>query len=87
MRMRDEIGKRLPDFLDGAVNFTTSAEVEAHLVTCVRCGMEFDSFARIKEALRGASRDRFSLQEDPFGVEQSRRFGKQLVGTDGPGRH
>lgn len=85
MRMCHQTGRWLQHFLDGEVTFATSVEVEAHLLICVRCGMEFETFARIQAALRSAPREAAFLVEDEVALERLRRFAAQLVGANGLG--
>jgi predicted anti-sigma-YlaC factor YlaD len=60
--------------------------VEEHLRTCVRCGMEFDTYAKIKEALRETSQQSPFMIEDEVAIERLRRFANQLVGPNDGGR-
>jgi anti-sigma factor RsiW len=80
MRTCHEMGRWLQHFLDGELDVKTSEEVEDHLLTCVRCGMEFDTYAKIKEALHETSRQSPFMIEDEVAIERLRRFANELVG-------
>lgn len=79
MRTCHEMGQWLQHFLDGELDVKTSAEVEDHLLTCVRCGMEFKTYVSIKEALHEATQQSPFMIEDEVTVERLRRFARQLV--------
>lgn len=73
-----EVGRVLQRFLDDEL--TGDAEVEMlsqHLELCRRCGLEADTYRKIKSAL--ASR-RAPVPEDS--IERLRAFGDQLVDGD-----
>ena len=80
MRTCHEMGQWLQHFLDGELDVKTSAEVEDHLLTCVRCGMEFETYAKIKEALRETSQQSPFMIADEVAIERLRRFASQLAG-------
>jgi hypothetical protein len=86
MRTCHEMGRWLQHFLDGELDIKTREEVEEHLRTCVRCGMEFDTYAKIKEALRETSQQSPFMIEDEVAIERLRRFANHLVGTNDGGR-
>jgi anti-sigma factor RsiW len=86
MRTCHEMGRWLQHFLDGELDVKTSEEVEDHLLTCVRCGMEFDTYAKIKEALHETSRQSPFMIEDEVAIERLRRFANELVGPNDDGR-
>lgn len=70
-----EVGRLLQRFLDGELD--DEAEVEMlseHLDECKRCGLEADTYRKIKSALAGRSAP--VPQES---VERLRRFGEQLA--------
>jgi anti-sigma factor RsiW len=70
----------LQSYLDGQVDEVTARRVARHLEVCRRCGLEVETYTRIKESLarRGGV--------DPEAVERLRAFGAQLVesGPDDP---
>ena len=70
-----EVGRLLQRFLDGELN--DDAEIEMlseHLDECKRCGLEADTYRKIKEAL--ASR---RIPVPLESVERLRAFGEQLA--------
>ena len=80
MRTCHEMGRWLQHYLDGELDVNTSSEVQDHLLTCVRCGMEFETYAKIREALRETSQQSPFLIEDEVTIERLRRFASQLIG-------
>lgn len=83
-RTHHEMGRWWQHFLEGELDVKTSEEVEDHLLACVRCGMEFDTYAKIKEVLYETSRESPFMIDDEIAIERLRRFANQLVGpTDG----
>ena len=70
-----EVGRLLQRFLDGELR--DDAEVEmlsAHLDECKRCGLEAETYRKIKDALAG--------RREPVpaeSVERLRRFGEELA--------
>lgn len=75
-----EVARVLQSFLDGQVDDLTARRVARHLESCRRCGLEAETYTRIKNTLarRGGV--------DPEAVERLRAFGAQLVesGPDDP---
>lgn len=75
-----EVARVLQSYLDGHVDEVTARRVARHLEVCRRCGLEAETYTRIKDALarRGGV--------DPEAVERLRAFGAQLVesGPDDP---
>ena len=86
LRTRHETGRWLQHFLDGEFDVKTREELEEHLLTCVRCGREFDAYARINEAFRRTSRLSPFMIKDAVAIERLRRFTDQLVGPNDDGR-
>jgi anti-sigma factor RsiW len=84
MRNCHEVGQWLQHYLDGELEPVVSAQVEEHLETCVRCGLEFDTYSRIKTALHDASALSPELIEDQIALHRLRRFADELVGHSGP---
>ncbi|MEO9181175.1 MAG: zf-HC2 domain-containing protein [Acidimicrobiales bacterium] len=87
LRTCHETGRWLQHFLDGELDVQSSEAVEDHLRTCVRCGMEFDTYARIKEALHETSRQSPFKIDDEVANERLRRFANELVGSHGGARN
>lgn len=75
-----EVARVLQSYLDGNVDELTARRVARHLEICRRCGLEAETYTRIKESLarRGGV--------DPEAVERLRAFGARLAesGPDDP---
>jgi anti-sigma factor RsiW len=70
-----EVGRLLQRFLDDELNDEADAEMlSQHLELCRRCGLEADTYLKIKTAL--ASR---RTEVPPESIERLRAFGEQLV--------
>jgi anti-sigma factor RsiW len=80
MRTCHEVGQWLQSHLDGELDASLTAQVEDHLETCVRCGMEIETYARIKRALHEAAGHSPFLIEDEVALQRLRRFADQLAG-------
>ena len=74
-----EVGRTMQTYLDGELDGTNAAEVTAHLEHCLRCGMEADTYGRIKEALAHVSADGQVHPEDQLAIERLRRFADTLT--------
>ncbi|MBI4884641.1 MAG: zf-HC2 domain-containing protein [Actinobacteria bacterium] len=48
-----EVGKWVHYYLDGELDEGRSARLAAHLEDCRRCGLEADTYQRVKAALAG----------------------------------
>ncbi len=72
------VGKTLQRYLDGAATAETAALIEAHLDDCLRCGLEADTYRRIKAAL---ATHRVPPPSDS--LERLRDFGLGLARADG----
>lgn len=77
-----EVARLLQSYLDGNVDEVTARRVARHLEVCRRCGLEAETYTRIKESLarRGGV--------DPEAVERLRAFGARLAESgpeDSPG--
>jgi anti-sigma factor RsiW len=79
MRTCHRLGRWLQHYLDGELDAATTAEVRRHLETCVRCGLEVDTYARITTALREAGGDAPALIGDEVALERLRRFADELT--------
>lgn len=70
-----EVGRLLQRFLDGELTDAAEAEMlSEHLDECKRCGLEADTYRKIKDAL--ASR---RTPVPPESVERLREFGERLA--------
>ena len=69
-----QVGEVLQQFLDGHIDDERAARIEEHLEECRRCGMEADTYERIKATLAAQRSD---LPEES--VERLRAFGERLA--------
>jgi len=46
-----EVGLRLQTYLDGELDDDRMEQIRQHLDDCVDCGLEFDTFSKIKRSL------------------------------------
>ena len=70
-----EVGRLLQQFLDGELDDEREAHsLSSHLEDCKRCGLEADTYRKIKAVL--ASR---RLPVPPESVERLREFGARLA--------
>jgi anti-sigma factor RsiW len=75
-----EVGKWLQHYLDGELDDQRSGRLAAHLDDCHRCGLEADTYKRIKHSL--------SVRQPavpPDSLERLREFGERLAHGDEPG--
>lgn len=80
MRTWHEVSQWLQPHLDGELDPSRTVQVEDHLATCERCGLEFETYSRIKNALHESSRRRSPLIGDEVALQRLMRFADQLVG-------
>lgn len=77
------VAKRLPLYLDGELDEVTRVTIAEHLTTCSACGLELETYTRVKAVLaRGAVVD---AAEDGATLERLRRFAEGLSRPDGSG--
>lgn len=70
-----EVGRLLQRFLDGELTDDTEIDMlSAHLDDCKRCGLEADTYRKIKEALANRR-----TPVPPESVERLREFGEHLA--------
>jgi predicted anti-sigma-YlaC factor YlaD len=74
-----EVGRMMQTYLDGELDGASADNVTAHLEHCLRCGMEADTYGRIKEALAHVSSDGQIHPEDQLAIERLRRFADTLT--------
>lgn len=72
------VGKTLQRYLDGAATAETAALIEAHLDDCLRCGLEADTYRRIKAALAS-----HRVPPPSDSLERLRDFGLELARSHG----
>lgn len=70
-----EVGRVLQTFLDGELRDSDAKLVAAHLDECRACGLESDSYDRIKAALAQPMPE----GADPEAIERLREFGRNLA--------
>jgi anti-sigma factor RsiW len=78
MRTCHDVGRVLQSYLDDELDPARVKKVAAHLEQCRRCGMEADTYARIKESLARVARDGLVHPEDQLSIERLRRFADTL---------
>lgn len=73
------VAERLQEYLDGHIDEHTAARIEEHLEDCRKCGLELETYERIKAAL--AAR-RPEVPSDS--IARLREFGERLTRGDAP---
>lgn len=73
-----EVGKLLQHYLDDELDPARAAKITAHLADCRRCGLEADTYERIKLALAARTPTPAS---DPV-LQRLREFAEDLAGHD-----
>lgn len=68
------VGRWLQHYLDGELEPTLTTMVQAHLETCEVCGLEFETYRKIKSALRDASMHSPELVSHQMVLQRLRRF-------------
>lgn len=74
-----EVGALLQHYLDGQIDSERARRIEAHLDACRRCGLEAETYERIKSTLAAHRPDVPSES-----VDRLREFGERLVRGEGP---
>jgi anti-sigma factor RsiW len=74
-----EVGELLQHYLDGHIDAERARRIEDHLEQCRRCGMEAETYERIKETL-GAHRPMVPAES----IERLRAFGESLARGEEP---
>lgn len=70
----DEVGRWLQHYLDGVLDDARSTRLAAHLDECRRCGLEAETYERIKRSL-GAT----ASEVPPDALARLREFGTRLA--------
>ena len=73
-----EVGKLLQTYLDDELDPGRSAKIAEHLEDCRRCGLEADTYERIKLSLATQAP---APEHDPV-LKRLRAFADQLVDND-----
>ena len=71
-----EVGRVLQSYLDGDVESDFADKIAAHLEKCKDCGLEYETYMRIKDSLSGQQNDRL----DADAIDRLREFGRNLAG-------
>lgn len=74
------IAKRLQTFLDGELDTASAATVARHLEACRRCGLEVDTYTRVKASL--ARSDDHHAADRAMALVRLRRFAAGLINPD-----
>lgn len=74
-----QVGEVLQQYLDGNIDAERAGRIEAHLEECRRCGMEADTYERIKATL-AAQRPEVPAES----VARLREFGERLARGEEP---
>jgi anti-sigma factor RsiW len=74
----EEVGRLLQQYLDGHLDQGRSPKLAAHLEDCRRCGLEAETYTRIKNSL---GNQQLAVQDDA--LARLRSFGEGLTGQDG----
>ena len=70
-----EVGRVLQSYLDGDVESDFADKIAAHLEKCKDCGLEYETYSRIKDSLAGQSNDEI----DADAIARLRDFGRDLT--------
>ena len=73
-----EVAQVLQTYLDGQLDDLSARRVRRHLEKCRRCGLEFETYEAIKEAIA-----RRAERIDPDALDRLRKFGERLA-ENGP---
>lgn len=73
------VAARMDEYLDAELDAATTRRVAEHLEDCRRCGLEVETYQRIKDCL---AHQRPAL--DAEATERLRAFGRRLVEGAGP---
>lgn len=74
-----EVGELLQHYLDGHIDAERARRIEEHLEECVRCGLEIETYERIKATLAAHRPDVPSES-----IERLRAFGERLMRGEEP---
>ncbi|MEO0495282.1 MAG: zf-HC2 domain-containing protein [Actinomycetota bacterium] len=71
-----EVGRVLQSYIDGDVESDFAEKIAIHLEQCKHCGLEYETYIRIKDSLA----DRQNDQIDADAIARLREFGNSLAG-------
>ncbi len=83
MRTCHRVGKLLQRYLYGEIDSTARQQVEQHLETCLKCGLEVNTYARVKQVLAHRERTGTDSTQDAEALARLRRFARELTESDG----
>ncbi len=69
-----KVSKKLQSYLDSELTPELAVRVSKHLDLCLKCGMKYESYSRIKKALATAAIAESDSNERQLAVERLRRF-------------
>ena len=72
------VGKVLQQYLDGELDATTASEVLSHLEECKNCGLEAETYRRLKSSVGRSG------EPDVEALDRLRAFADELA-AGGPG--
>ena len=72
-----EVGKVLQSYLDNDIEEGFAAKIAEHLEACKDCGLELETYERIKASLAGKM-----PEVDPAALARLRAFGERITGDD-----
>ncbi len=76
------VGKLLQSYLDGEVDLARVELISRHLETCLKCGMNYETYSHIKHALKQGNYKNGLFHEDALALERLKRFVDTLKGGD-----
>ena len=74
-----QVGELLQQYLDGQIDADRAGRIEEHLDECRRCGMEAETYARIKATLAAQRAD-----VPAESLDRLREFGQRLARGEDP---
>jgi anti-sigma factor (TIGR02949 family) len=74
-----EVVEILQQYLDGHLDDDRAARIESHLEECRRCGLEAETYERIKATVASQR-----AEIPPESIERLRAFGEQLARSGEP---
>lgn len=83
LRTCHNVGKLLQGYLDGEIDSSARRHVERHLETCLKCGLDVQTYARVKRALAHDERSGPETTDDAVALQRLRRLARDLTQSDG----
>ena len=69
-----EVGLRLQTYLDGELDDARMEQIRKHLDDCVDCGLEYDTFSKIKRSLNAQT-----VPADSDALARLRAFSERIA--------